>query len=294
MTRETKIGLLVGLAFIIVVGILLSEHYASAMRPPDAVLMGTAENVREGAATPGTRREYSPPRIEGVEPRQPVETDPIRRPQGNVRVRPPAGEGTRIDGREHARNPGAVEPNNGQSGDGGISIEPVQPDEREARRPENELPMQPQRQHKAESGDTIYRMAIKYYGSASQQNMQMIFDANPSLGGKATRVQVGHLYVIPPKAGETPANPVRIPPTENGAVVNRPPATSPDITSVAATTYTAKQGDSLWRIASEQCGSASLATVAKIRELNADVLRGDLVKPGMVLKLPPKAVATAN
>ena len=34
MTRETKIGLLVGLAFIIVIGILLSDHMTSTTQPP--------------------------------------------------------------------------------------------------------------------------------------------------------------------------------------------------------------------------------------------------------------------
>ena len=33
MTRETKIGLLVGLAFIIVIGILLSDHIGSTTEP---------------------------------------------------------------------------------------------------------------------------------------------------------------------------------------------------------------------------------------------------------------------
>ena len=37
MTRETKIGLLVGLAFIIVIGILLSDHLTSSTEPPKTV-----------------------------------------------------------------------------------------------------------------------------------------------------------------------------------------------------------------------------------------------------------------
>ena len=38
MTRETKIGLLVGLAFIIVIGILLSDHFTSTTQPHQAAL----------------------------------------------------------------------------------------------------------------------------------------------------------------------------------------------------------------------------------------------------------------
>src|SRR5438477_143419 len=41
MTRETKIGLLVGLAFIIVIGILLSDHLTSTNEPQQAQLAKT-------------------------------------------------------------------------------------------------------------------------------------------------------------------------------------------------------------------------------------------------------------
>src|SRR5438477_1485128 len=51
MTRETKIGLLVGLAFIIVIGILLSDHLGST-EPPQAQLAGVGDTVRGGAAIP--------------------------------------------------------------------------------------------------------------------------------------------------------------------------------------------------------------------------------------------------
>ena len=53
MTRETKIGLLVGLAFIIVIGILLSDHLTSATEPQGAQLAQVAGNVRTGMTVPG-------------------------------------------------------------------------------------------------------------------------------------------------------------------------------------------------------------------------------------------------
>src|SRR3984957_16438825 len=73
MTRETKIGLLVGLAFIIVIGILLSEHFQ--LEPPQAAISGVASSVREGVNAPGTSNPpivvYAPP---DAPPRQPVPT----------------------------------------------------------------------------------------------------------------------------------------------------------------------------------------------------------------------------
>ena len=52
MTRETKIGLLVGLAFIIVIGILLSDHMTSTNDPAKAALSVAGGNVRESVASP--------------------------------------------------------------------------------------------------------------------------------------------------------------------------------------------------------------------------------------------------
>ena len=50
---ETKIGLLVGLAFIIVIGILLSDHLTQTNEPQQAQLAQVAGNVRTGVAVPG-------------------------------------------------------------------------------------------------------------------------------------------------------------------------------------------------------------------------------------------------
>jgi nucleoid-associated protein YgaU len=54
MTRETKIGLLVGLAFIIVIGILLSDHWNSSNEPPQAQRDDIGQNVRIAMGTPAT------------------------------------------------------------------------------------------------------------------------------------------------------------------------------------------------------------------------------------------------
>lgn len=52
VTRDAKIGLLVGLAFILIVGILLSEHITTATTPQQAELARAGEKVREASATP--------------------------------------------------------------------------------------------------------------------------------------------------------------------------------------------------------------------------------------------------
>jgi nucleoid-associated protein YgaU len=56
MTRETKIGLLVGLAFIIVIGILLSDHMATTTEPLQAALNTAADTARAATVVPNESR----------------------------------------------------------------------------------------------------------------------------------------------------------------------------------------------------------------------------------------------
>jgi nucleoid-associated protein YgaU len=97
MTRETKIGLLVGLAFIIVIGILLSDHLTSSTEPPPASLVAAGSNVREtisvpGGAQPAVTPVVTPPQVTPQAP-VPVTRDlqPQIPPTAVVQVGPPGG-----------------------------------------------------------------------------------------------------------------------------------------------------------------------------------------------------------
>jgi LysM repeat protein len=68
MTRETKIGLLVGLAFIIVIGILLSEQIMQATEPLPAPRDEVAETVRKGTTTPASHNRVAPPAVAAQDP----------------------------------------------------------------------------------------------------------------------------------------------------------------------------------------------------------------------------------
>jgi nucleoid-associated protein YgaU len=76
MTRETKIGLLVGLAFIIVIGILLSDHMTSTNQPQQALLSEAAANVRESVTPPAPSQSAPPPvtAVRQITPAAPVPT----------------------------------------------------------------------------------------------------------------------------------------------------------------------------------------------------------------------------
>ena len=77
MTRDTKIGLLVGLAFIIMIGILLSDHLTTNNEPQQAHLGQAGDNARSAVTTPGGAAPAvtSVPQTQQVAPQQPVPTN---------------------------------------------------------------------------------------------------------------------------------------------------------------------------------------------------------------------------
>ena len=158
------------------------------------------------------------------------------------------------------------------------------------------------RQVKAEEGDTVTKLAIKYMGGNSKANREAIIRANPNMGPDGHKLFAGQTYLIPaPVAGTaTPASagPVVVSseqPLQPAPAPKPAPRASPAQEEVppGVTMYTVKENDSLWKIAAEQLGSGARCT--EIRDLNLDVLKGsDAVRPGMRIKLPPKAVASSN
>lgn len=98
MTRETKIGLLVGLAFIIVIGILLSDQLMRSTEPPAAPLASVADTLRKGTVTPAPARapiaQVQTPQDVSPDTAVPTRDDITRRPPPVtfVEVKPGAGQ----------------------------------------------------------------------------------------------------------------------------------------------------------------------------------------------------------
>jgi nucleoid-associated protein YgaU len=292
MTRETKIGLLVGLAFIIVIGILLSDHFTSTMQPPQASsIVQTAENVRQGTATPGVPlASSSTVRIGDVKPDRVLDLS-TRNPKDPVIT---VGPGARLNTADAAHMSGNVLGNSGtsgtndsnttdsaNSGTNGAGDVASTGDREQAG---TETTTVEGKEYTAEPGDTLGKIAAKAMGKNTKSNRDAIIKANPSLQKDPNRIKAGETYVIPSTGTESAAHAS----TEGGS--SSAQSTRPTGNEVV---YTTKSGDSLWKIATEQVGSPS--AVAQIKELNRDVLKnGASLKPNMKLRLPPKTVASAN
>jgi LysM repeat protein len=299
MTRETKISLLVGLAFIIVIGILLSDHFRATQELPPAVLSqvgSTARRATDGpeAANPGisfvspsdaTPKEAVPTHDELITPPSPVIPSSTygNRPANNQSAdnNSNTGAAPQDHGIDAPANPlNEVAQRNGEP------IEPANVDG--SARGDDSMTPQPApavaapQQYKAEDGDTVSRMAAKFMGENSRDNRQAIIDANPSLQEDPDRVIVGKSYVIPALGGNASASNAVVPNNSN-------PSAS------GAYFYTVREGDSLWQIANDQLDDPS--AVDAIKDLNTSILKGDqhdVVIPGMKLRLPAKPVAETN
>lgn len=324
MTRETKIGLLVGLAFIIVIGILLSDHLTSTSEPAMAPLAQAGDSVREGVAMPGGA-ETAPvaPVISApqqITPPQPVLTRqeltaPAPQPVQIVKIGPPAAQNAQqppvtITG--PAAPPEVV--SYPQSIDPGTEVVGADPPPIITRTPlpgENALSQVAQQhgeelvtadgsqpgqarspaqtvsgEYIAQSGDSLSKMASKLMGSNSKANREAIIAANPTLRADPNKVIAGRKYMIP-LPGTTP------PAAAPSPVVEAPAAQTPTVSSQPEYWYTVKEGDSLWRIAETQLGDGN--AYAAIKELNKETLKGgDTVVVNMKLRLPARPVASVE
>ena len=354
MTRETKIGLLVGLAFILVVGILLSEHITGATERPAAPLADAGHGVRNGMGAPGAAAD-EPAHV--AEPTTPIPTPADLTPKApvtNVAVVPPQPQasttGTTVivtdngtteipapitQTQNQAQPPVAPQgeqpplvvrtPTDPFSND---PVARVAKQMGEAVVPVNGTTVTKQttittkvthesnnvasnttaaREYKAVAGDTLSRLASQLPGGNVKANRDAVVAMNPTLQKDPNKVVSGRTYLLPaaapakevavaeatePKAPKT----VDVKPVDAKIDSKKMIAKADDAKNPANTAeqriYVVKAGDTLSKIASAELGSKS--EVDTIRTLNADKLKGDVIKVNMKLKLPAKVLASAS
>jgi nucleoid-associated protein YgaU len=327
MTRETKIGLLVGLAFIIVIGILLSDHLTATTEPPTAPLARAGQTARQAVTTVG---QPTAPVIvrapQQVMPSGPIvtreELQPQRRP---IEFAQPTANGP-AQGAGQTANGSAIAMAT-------PSLEQGQPTVTETPSLPGNDPMarlaaahsdvlqvvgssqtEPQHQqveqtaattgapvatrtYVVQEGDSLSRIAAKTLGANTKANRDAIIRANPSLAADPNKVIVGRTYIIPtgplPQVFTTPTNPPALPKDKPQAALAKVSATGKSSSSSTTYWYTVKENDSLWKIAMEQLGTGN--AYQQIKDLNKDVLKGsDNVRPNMRLRLPAKSQPVAS
>lgn len=320
MTRETKIGLLVGLCFIIVIGILLSDHLSTNEAPQPAQLNMVANAVRSATNIPAAAEQ---PVV--TAPLVPVSATPHEQIPSHADPKPGSAvieiSGSQTSaGQPKAKVVEAMDTKNvtGPTVDGvtrvpqdnksivsggnllvdlgkkqGMEMEVVDGKAKPTTNPSNDKVSINAKEYKAEDGDTVSKMARMFYKSSSKSNCDLIINANASLKANPHKIIVGKTYLIPTiekpgaKLSESALN--SITPTTKPATIAQ---TEPKPTSTSYRSYTVKDNDNLYKIAMKELGTSNWQ---QIQDLNKDVLKGgDKVKPGMTLKIPAKTVAIAH
>lgn len=232
MTRETKIGLLVGLAFILVVGILLSEHITGSNERPAAPLADAGRGVRTGVSAPGASVEEpvkiaeptAPvPSPADLTPKPPVSQVAVVPPQPtagsttNVIIAPaqPTGPVAVVPAPQPAspladpatvviRNPTDPFANNPiakvarEMGEPLVAVgDKTGPKEPATVKVVSNTTTATAREYKAQPGDTLSRIASQLPGGNTKSNRDAVVAMNPTLQKDPNRVITGRTYLLP-------------------------------------------------------------------------------------------------
>jgi nucleoid-associated protein YgaU len=168
-------------------------------------------------------------------------------------------------------------------------------------KPETAKPATP-KFYVVEDGDSISSIAKKFYGEKEGNktaNINAIFEANRKTLASIDELQVGQ-KLMPLPGSSAPV------PTASGVLsgpgftkvdsigqrhlpegTEKPAVTTKAVSPKSGSVYTVKEGDSLWRIASEQLGDGN--RYKEIVKLNGGVLSNeDDLQVGMQLKMPAR------
>lgn len=313
MTRETRIGLLVGLLFIVMFGLVLGELTGTPSRAPAPA--ADEEDITAYAHS-GIIEEYGWPSGRDAggsrSSEASVQTDrPGRRGSANegvvishlTRPGPAERSGAVIETEVH-RNPIAL----AASGRTDDSSPPPPDSDRRSARP----PTQRVRTYKVQPNDSLIRIARKVYGRDKERSYRLIFEANRTILPDESTLMIGQELVIPPlpqvaaAAGrQTPVEDARPGGPSFGPAAGEPePAggrryvemdveelnrrfSSGTGRSTPRRLYVVKRGDCLTKIAREVLHDDSPAAVRRLFNANRDRLHNPHRLPvGVELQIP--------
>ncbi len=263
MTRESKLALIIGFVLVLVVGVLVSDHFSQANT------MALDIQQPEGRIVPGPITKLGERERAGINNAIPDTNKPG---QGAIQSQSSAPVEIR-NGRAGA-NTGTNRPNTGNSildrafehvqGTEFPKAAQLTPRSQSIQRT-NPLPEIKYAQYKVLAGDSLIKIARQTLGDG--QRWSEIHELNADVLGPDAILKIGVYLKLPvgAKAIATQSNPVR------WASSNR--------------TYTVVSGDTLGQISTDQLGTARRAD--EIAELNGLESAND-IRVGMKLKIPNK------
>lgn len=286
MTKETRIGLLVGLLFIIMFGLILGELTGPNSLPPSPAV--AEENVESYAATPAIYP-LGPPGggRANVAPGAPAGPAP-----GGG---PPADDGGGII--EVAISPAPTSPRPGGALETELARDlPTLTARRQTPVPPAPVPPTPRppapaprpRTYTVKANDTLIEIAREVYGARHAMSYKLIYGANRNVLSSESRLTIGQKLVIPPlpTPAAAPARPTGGGYTEmDAAELARRFSGAPR--PAEQRIYVVQRGDSLTAIAGKVLGDDSPEAVRKLYQANRDRMAGpDILDVGVKLRVP--------
>lgn len=315
MTADAKVGLLLGLVFIVLIAFLINGLPGFLNPPsklnvmpedqkPNTNITIQAEKVVQAMTPPSTVRDSAPPKEERatvpLQADKPVVQESAPQPKQTETVVPvPAGDA------DKAATPKPAE---------------IKTVEQQPVKPPSEL-----RTYVVQPGDNLSKIAVAMYGSELGNKLttvQALYEANKDKMKTASDILPGKKLVVPDLAPATPTpTPSGSTPTKSTEKTADKPAAKPLDKATTTTkpagkpakpkpanpdpgsfeqpkkkptsqvesgqTYHVKSGENLWTIAQQQLGNGN--RYREIIALNSQVLRKpDDVRERMTLKLPKR------
>jgi LysM repeat protein len=295
MNRETKIGLLVGLAFIIVVAILLTDHTTTTTDPRPAALPEVGNNVRQSVTTPAPPTDNTRPQVPTRADLAKTPVEPVKPPVKIVQVGPETPDSPIAIGPAPQIDPTTQMPVMKP-----VTSKPAKPD-LVAQHPDELTRVDgpgaanrttppaivPPKTYVAQAGDSVNRIAARNMpGGNTKTNRDALIKANPTMQADGNPVVIGKTYIIP-SAGAI----AQISDSAKRPAV--PTFVKPAPTPANVTWYTVKENDNLWRIAASELGDGN--RWQQIKDMNKDLLNGgETVKANQRIRLPRGSTSTAS
>ena len=266
MTKETKIGLLVGMGVIVFICILVSDYLAQAQSSSPADL------------TQLQRDEADPAAIDDDTTPLAGRDEPIPDPQAGT---PAFGHGdpgygrrpniTRLLRTDEIAHPGDT----GEAPGHDVLVQDTDRPVHIGAHSDGAAPRPRIDRHHVQPGQTLWDIAVQWYGDG--HHYHAIYRANRDKMNSEDDLRVGVALVIPPLRGlaETPAA------ADAGEDRGTPSTPAAD----RVTEYTIQPGDALSRIARRFYGTSE--ALPQLLALNRDRIRNpDRIAAGMVIRVP--------
>ena len=278
VSRETKVGLLVGLVFIGLFGLILSLRAGSEVVGHANLPVGESQNYRTMARA--VRHDVDPfiehsvldiapagPREQGPEVREALE-ERLPAPGSIRETEPPAR--TVSDVGVIAAGPVEVVTPVRETPDA-PSAERMSPATREAERAKEAAPATPT--YVVQSKDTLVRIAHRFYGAQGDRLWRRIYEANRSVLSDPDRLRPGQKLVIPGAEASPALASVPVPEGDGVHTVTAGELAEmlgnrSDLVEAASpmpATYTVQKGDTFYGIAKRLYGNARYAPLLHLK-----------------------------